>query len=146
MRPPIASTLSGLLWTVLALPFLLGTVPQHPLRGAFAALTAGPALGLVLYTASRWVYVQPRLVRVLWTVLSFYAAAVCLACIVVVAGTPAGSLELIDLTRASMVVCIGLTIAPPFQVLFVLAYFNHEWLRRLSGRGSTRSVTDARAV
>ena len=84
--------------------------------------------------------------RVLWTIVSLYVAAVCLACVVVVAGTPVGSLELMDLAHAGAVVCTGLTIAPPFQVLFVLAYFNHEWLRRLSGRGSARSVADARAV
>ncbi len=125
MHPMLLSAVLGVVWGGVA---YIVTLMAYK-TGASAALS-GPLIGLLVYSASRWVYrSRSQLLLIAWSIFSLFAAAAIYGAIlgaVIYSERPPSSLGLWDHIRNTAVGCaVGIVILFPLWILLPLAYASH---------------------
>lgn len=132
MNPFAASALSGLSWAVPFALMIASGAEAFPAVPFLAAALGGPLIGIGVYLLSVWTYGGPKGLRLAWSVFSVWLTGSALFSVLAFADSP--SLSAIGEGFGMMTgAFIWLVILPPAWLVFVMAYVNHEWLRRLNG-------------
>ncbi|MEL7363207.1 MAG: hypothetical protein AAFN13_14125 [Bacteroidota bacterium] len=105
-----------------------------PAAPFLAAVAGGPLIGIGIYLLSTWTYTWPKGGRLVWSIFSVWLAGTALFTVLVFADSRSLSAirEGVGMMTGAF---IWLMVLPPAWLVFVMAYANHEWIRRLSGYG-----------
>jgi hypothetical protein len=127
------SFVSGAVWAVIAWALW---PPRHSAPSVWGAMLASPVIGLIIGLGFWWIHDLPKAARIFVSLVSLYASAVLFGIAVGMTDLAArritGSIPSAVVLEAIAAVLWGLTFTGYVIVLWPLAYWNHEWLGRLT--------------
>ena len=134
MKTKIVASVSGIVWALLvALMIKDQSFWGHISDVRWIACLSGPLVGLGVYLSSRWTFQKSLFVRIVWSAVSLYYAAVGYAILI---GIIAFLLPIHDATKPASEIGVeafafvwGITFVPLLWVMFPLSFLNHQLLR-----------------